>query len=390
MENEDKDYRRVKCDHCGYTFYPPYHDDCTCGNCKLFSKNLFKLVHGKDNVTKEVESKGNKIETTKKTKGTVKKKIPDEPKKLFFYGIVSKERVLIFYNDKKYKYILGLTNDLDIISTSILSGTLDKMLIFLGNEKGDEGEKKLIAHFLERNGVIHVLLGNFSDKDSYWIFTQVSTFFNDMLKKDKINIKKLSKFEKREISIKMNIYINNIEKAVELKVKFEKPNFKYIDNWLRLHYVGLSSESVGVISLLLDKENILKFEEQKHFKPDPEQHISRIVEEIIDFSESVMTAKIEVILATILGNMKGYPRWISIKSGFQKYYFLSFKKLDNQYFLYSITEGNIEKLESLESLLYLYLKDGVSNKFGSSLKVFNRMKAKIRDIMEPFPERKFY
>ena len=68
MENEDKDYRRVKCDHCGYTFYPPYHDDCTCGNCKLFSKNLFKLVHGKDNVTKEVESKGNKIDTTKKTK----------------------------------------------------------------------------------------------------------------------------------------------------------------------------------------------------------------------------------------------------------------------------------------------------------------------------------
>jgi len=88
--------------------------------------------------------------------------------------------------------------------------------------------------------------------------------------------------------------------------------------------------------------------------------------------------------------MKGYPRWISIKSGFQKYYFLSFKKLDNQYFLYSITEGNIEKLESLESLLYLYLKDGVSNKFGSSLKVFNRLKAKIRDILDPFPERKFY
>jgi len=389
MENEDKKYRRVKCDHCGYTFYPPYHDDCTCGNCKRFSKNLFKLVHGKGNVTNEVESKGNKIESRKETKGTVKKKIPDESRKLFFYGIISKERVPVFYNDKKCKYILELTTDLDIISSSILSGTLDKMLIFLGNGKEEE-EKKLIAHFLEKNGVIHVLVGNFSDKDSYWIFTRVSTFFDDMLKKDKINIKKLSKFEKREISFKMNIFLNHIEKAVELKVKFEKPNFKYIDNWLRLHYVGLSSESVGVISLLLDKENILKFEEQKHFKPDSEQHVSQIVEEIIDFSESVMTAKIEVILATILGNMKGYPRWISIKSGFQKYYFLSFKKLDNQYFLYSITEGNIEKLESLESLLYLYLKDGVSNKFGSSLKVFNRLKAKIRDIMEPFPERKFY
>ena len=57
----------------------------------------------------------------------------------------------------------------------------------------------------------------------------------------------------------MNIFLNKIEEAVELKVKFEKPNFDYIDNWLRLHYVGLSSKSVGVISLLLDRENILKF-----------------------------------------------------------------------------------------------------------------------------------
>jgi hypothetical protein len=389
MENEDKNNCRVKCDHCGYIFYPPYQDDCTCGKCKLFSKNLFRIIYGKNNVTNEVETKGLKIESSKKTKGTVKKKTFEATRELFFYGIVSKERIPIFYNDKKSKYILALTNDLDIISTSILSGTLDKMLIFLRNEK-EVKEKKLIAHFLEKNGAIHILVGNFSDKDCDWIFTQVSMFFNDIVKKDKININKLSEFEKREISIKMNIFINKIEEAVELKVKFEKPNFKYIDKWLRLHYVGLSSESVGVISLLLDKKNILKFEEQKHFKPDSENDISQIVEEIIDFSESVMTAKIEVILASILGNMVGYPRWISIKSGFQKYYFLSFKKLENQFFLYCITEGNIEKLESLESFLYLYLKDGVSNKFGSSLKIYNKMKNKIRDIMEPFPERKFY
>jgi hypothetical protein len=389
MDNDNKNHRKVKCDHCGYTFYPPYQNDCTCINCRRFSKSLFRLVYGNNNVTNDEENYFLKVESSKKTEGTVKKKIPILPKKLFFYGIVSKERTPIFYSNKKSKYILALTNDLDIISTSILSGTLDKMLIFLGNGKNVE-EKKLIAHFLEKNGVIHILVGNFSDKDSDWIFTQVSTFFNDMVKKEKINIKKLTEFGKHKISIKLNILINKIEEAVELKVKFEKPNFKYIDNWLRLHYVGLSSESVGVISLLLDKKNILKFEEQKHFKPDFENDISQVVEEIIDFSESVMTAKIEVILASILGNMEGYPRWISIKSSFQKYYFLSFKKLENQFFLYCITEGNIEKLESLESLLYLYLKDGVSNKFVSSLKIYNKMKNKIRDIMEPFPERKFY
>jgi len=77
-----------------------------------------------------------------------------------------------------------------------------------------------------------------------------------MLHKDKINIKKLAEIDKRQISIKINIFLNYIEKAVELKVKFEKPNFNYIDNWLRLDYFGISSESVGVISLVLDKNNL--------------------------------------------------------------------------------------------------------------------------------------
>ena len=389
MENKERSYNRVKCEHCGKIIVAPYHDDCICRNCKLFSIKLFRIIYGKNNFSNEIESKDIKIVSSKIIKGTKKKKISQTPKSLYFYGIVSKERIPIYYNDKKCEYILELINNLDVISTRTLSGTLDKMLIILGNEDEVE-EKKLIARFFEKNKVIHILIGNFSDKESNWIFNQVSMFFNDMIQKDKINIEKLAKIEKREISFKMNIFLNYIEEAVELKVKFEKPNFNYIDNWLRLHYFGLSSESVGVISLLLDRENILKFGEQKHFEPDSENNISRLVNKIIDFSESVLTAKFEAILASILVNMKGYPRWISIKSGFQKYRFLSFKKLENNYFLYCISEGNIEKLESLESFLEMHLKEGVSNKFNSSLKIFNEIKIKIRDTIETIPERKFY
>ena len=386
MENEDKSCSKVKCAHCGYIFVTPYQDDCTCRNCNLFSIKLFRFIHRKNNFIKKVESKDSKIVSRKNIKGTEKRKIPN---KINFYGIVSKERIPIYHNDKKFKYILELTNNLDSISTRTFSGTLDKMLIILGNEE-DVEEKMLITRFFEKNEVIHILIGNFSDKESDWIIYQVSMFFNDMVHKDKINTKKLTKIEKREISIKMNMFLNYIEEAIDLKVKFEKPNVNYIDNWLRLHYFGLSSESVGVISLLLDKENILKFGEQKQFEPDSENDISRLVKKIIDFGESALTAKIEAMLASILANMKGYPRWISIKSGFQKYRFLSIKKLENQFYLYCITEGNIEKLESLESFLYMYLKDGVSNKFTSSLKIFNEMKNKIRDIIETIPERKFY
>ena len=386
MENKERSYSRVKCEHCGKILVEPYNDDCSCSNCNNFSINLFRFKFGNRSSICTEESKEIKPLSTKDIKNTEKKKeIEKESKELYFYGIVSKNRISVYYNDIKWKYFLELTSDLDIISTSTLSGTLDKMLIILGDE-----DDMLIARFFEKKGFIHVLVGNFSDKDSYWVFNQVSMFFNDLTQKFKINIEKLTDIDKRKISFKMNIFLNNIQEALELKVKFEKPNFDYIDNWLRLHYIGLSSASVGVISLLLDRENILKFEEQKHFELDSEMDISQKVEEVIDFSESVLTAKIEVILATILANMKGYPRWISIKSGYQKYSFLSFKKLENDFFLYCITEGNIEKLESLESLLYLYLKEGISNKFTGSLVEYNEIKNKIRDIMEPFPERKFY
>ena len=415
MEHEDKIYNMLKCEHCGYNFVAPYQKDCVCRNCNLFSIKIFRFMYGKYNLFTEVGPKALKIESIKNINRTKKKKVPKIepkalkiesyknlsrtekkkiPKNLFFYGIVSKERIPIYYNNRKSKYILELTNNLDFISKSILSGTLDKMLIILGNE--DEGEeKKLIARFFEKNGVIHILIGNFSDKDSDWIFNQVSWFFNDMVHKDKINIKKLANIDKRQMSIKINIFLDYIEEAVKLKVKFEKPNFNYIDNWLRLDYFGISSETVGVISLMLDKEDVLKFEKQKQFELDSENNISEEEREkkeieIIDYREAVLTAKIEAIIAIILGNMKGYPRWISIKSGFQKYRFLSFKKLENRFFLYCITEGNIEKLESLESSLDLHLKDVVSNKFTSSLKIFNEMKNKIRTTIETIPERKHY
>lgn len=384
MENKKRSYSRVKCEHCGKVLVAPFQQDCTCRNCNLFSKEVFRFLYEKKNVIEKGELKDFKPISSKSEKKTA-----DIQKKLYFYGIVSKTRIPIYYNDKKWKYFLQLTNDLDIISTSTLSGTLDKMLIILGAEAGVDDER-MIARFFEKNDFIHVLIGNFSDKDSYWMFNQVSMFFNDLILKYKNNLEKLDKIDRREISFKLNIFITKMEEAVELKVKFEKPNFNYIDNWLRLHYVGLSSESVGVISLLLDRENILNFNEQKLFEPDSENDISQRVEQVIDFSESVLTAKIEVILATILANMKGYPRWISIKSGFQKYRFLSFKKLENDFFLYCITEGNLEKLESLESFLYLYIKERITKKFTGSLRDYNEIKLKIKSIMEPFPERKFY
>jgi len=278
----------------------------------------------------------------------------------------------VYYSNKDREYFLELTRNLNFIANGNLNRTLDKMLIV------SKYTKEKLTRFFEKNGVIHILVGNFSDKNSDWIFNQVSIFLNDLLKKMKIDdVRKISMIKKDLISHELDQFINYIEKAVELKVKFVRPDYDYIDKWLRVDYIGLSSESVGVISLLLDKENNLKF-----------NTISK--NENIDFKESVLTIAIEAIMTIIRGNMIGYPRWISIKLGFQKYRFLSFKKLENQFFLYCITEGNLEKLESLETALNPYLEDGVSIKFIGSLKPFNEIKNKIRDFIGTISERKFY
>ena len=66
--------------------------------------------------------------------------------------------------------------------------------------------------------------------------------------------------EKKRQGVKSKGVMNSQHKGSILLKEKTATDFKYIDNWLRLHYVGLSSESVGIISLLLDKKNILKFD----------------------------------------------------------------------------------------------------------------------------------
>jgi len=379
--NKDKmNISKVKCEHCGYIFVPPFPEDCICIKCGNFSANLFDFINGKSNYLRDVSVRDIEIQQSRNIKGTKRRKSSDKPAKLFFYGIVSKDRKILFYSNDTYYYILELTNNLDFIATGTLSGTLDKMLIILEDTQEDE-PNTVIARFHEKNGNIHILIGNFSDKDSSWIFNQVSLFFFDYLRKNKVSIENLSDLEKDKIAREMKRFLKYLEQENELKVKFEKASFDLLDDWLRLDYFGLSAESVGVISCLLDSEDHLTFNEQQQFESDSEK---------IEFRESVMTAKIEAILAIIRGNMKGFPRWISIRAGYQKYRYLSFMKLPNKFFFYCVTEGNIEKLDSLESFFKPHLKTVTSKKFTGSLKIFNALKKRLRALVRAIPDRTFF
>jgi hypothetical protein len=142
----------------------------------------------------------------------------------------------------------------------------------------------------------------------------------------------------------------------------------YVEDTIRIDYLGLSSMSIGVISLLIGEE--LNIELQMEVDSPEEEK---------EMKESMLTAKIEAIAANTQGNTGAVPRWISVKLGFQKYRFLTFKKYHNDYYLSFLSEGNLDKIEKVEALLDLEINNVLDTPFSGNLKPFNMLKIRLEN-----------
>ena len=292
---------------------------------------------------------------------------------LKFCGITTTDRTQLFVSNKKWLYFLELTNNLDFIATSILGGDLDKMLL---KSENDEEEK---CQFFEKNKIIYVIYGKFPDKKGKWVLEQMAKFFSDIIRQKDIN--SLSKLDKYHIESKFKgnlLFI--LKEYLQLQDVFSDQEIPYVEDWLRLDYVGLSSMSIGVISLLLDDEDNLDVKVPGEFEDPAEE---------FEMKESLLTAQIEAIAANTLGNTGAYPRWIAVKLGFQNYRFLTFKKYRNDYFLSCLTEGNLRKINKIESHLEPLLINGVDTPFSGNLRPFNKLKSQIKEFMRKVITRKF-
>ncbi|MBY9020653.1 MAG: hypothetical protein KGD67_06330 [Candidatus Lokiarchaeota archaeon] len=288
-------------------------------------------------------------------------------------GITTVDRTELFASNKKWLYLLELTNNLDFIATSILGGDLDKMLL---KSENNEEEK---CQFFEKNKIIYLIYGKFPDKKGKWVLEQMAKHFSDLTRNKDIN--NLSKFEKYDIENKFKgklIFI--LKEYLELQEVFSDQEIPYVEDWLRLDYVGLSSMSIGVISLLLDDEDRLNVKVPGEFEDPAEE---------IEMKESLLTAKIEAIAANTLGNTGAYPRWIAVKLSFQNYRFLTFKKYSNDYFLSCLTEGNLKKIDIIEAQLEPIMNSGINTPFSGNLRPYNKLKSKIKELVKKIIERKF-
>ena len=285
-------------------------------------------------------------------------------------GITSTERTQLYCSNDNYGYLLELTNNLDFIATGFLGGELDKMLLI--SEKEENEEK---CQFYVKKNIIYIVYGKFPDKKGKWILEQMSSNFTELIRgKD---VEKLKKFEKYKIEneFKKRTHFILNEYANKLQEVFTDQEIPYVEDTIRIDYVGLSSMSIGVISILLGEEN-LNIENIGEFDDPDEQK---------EMKESMLTARIEAIAANTQGNTGATQRWIAVKLGFQKYRFLTFKKYQNDYFLSILSEGNLGRIEQVEELLDPEINEVTLNEFSGNLKPFNALKI---DLEQNFGERR--
>ena len=244
--------------------------------------------------------------------------------------------------------------------------------------KSGSGETEK-CQFFEKSNIIYILYGKFPDKKGKWVLEQMAKYFSEIVRGKDVN--NLSKIDKYDIEKKFRIRLISIFKEyLQLQNVFSDQEIPYVEDWIRLDYVGLSSMSIGVISVLLDDEGNLNVKVPGEFEDPAEE---------VEMKESLLTAKIEAIAANTLGNTGAYPRWIAVKLSFQKYRFLTFKKYKNDYFLSCLTEGNLKKIEEVEAKLEPILLDAIEIPFSGNLRPFNKLKAKIKDLIKKIRGRKF-
>ena len=290
-----------------------------------------------------------------------------------FCGITSVERTPLFASNSRLHYLLELSNNLDFIATSILGGDLDKMLL------KSENNEDVKCQFFEKNNIIYLIYGVFPDKKGKWFLEQMAKYYSELVRDKDVN--NLTKIEKFDIDNKFKGYLIFILKEyLQLQDVFSDQEIPYLEDWIRIDYIGLSSMSIGVISLLLDKEDQLNVKVPGEFEN---------LEEEMEMKESLLTAKIEAIAANTLGNTGAYPRWIAVKLGFQKYRFLTFRKYQNDYFLSCLSEGNLRKIENVEAQIEPILYHGIGTPFSGNLRPFNKLKATIKDLFKNAPKCKF-
>ena len=279
-------------------------------------------------------------------------------------GIVTEDRESIYDKNENYSYLQELSINLDYIASSIIGGEIDRLV--LCSDYSQASEKVL---YIKKTGLIYFLYGQFPDKQGYWILNNMRKELESSLKGR--NIKNLSPIDWHELKRNFPKKIENIleqyaKTATDVMTERQIPS---VVDTIRFDYFGMSYQSIGTISKILGNEFL---------KLNPEEDAGVA----IDLKESEITAKIEAIAANTIANTSATPQYLTVKLGYQKMRYLLFEKLDNEYFIYMLAEGNLVQYESVLEQLKGLVKPYTEKPFRGDLKPFIELKKKITEFFQ--------
>lgn len=380
-----RELEKIKCPSCGYVVAKPFPLDQLCPNCKKFLPNLFEVLAKAEDEKKLIKGIPKEIQKVTKTpaselssKVKVKKKavrtielsndeieVKTGEEYIKLLGIITQNRIPIFCSNERYNYLLELACNLDFIASSILGGELDQMML-----ESIETQKMENCIFVIDKSIIYILYGKFPNKKGYWLIEQMKKNLDAAL--EGLDPDQLEKIQANKISRNLESALKYcILEYIKLQEVFSDKKIPFVEDTLKVHYFGLSSQSIGIISLLLGEELPIVYRGPTS-SPQGE----------LEIKESLVTAKVEAMAANTAGNTGAMPRWIAVKLGFQNYRFLTFTQLDKDYIINMLSEGNIEKLEKVEKLLQNVVQDAVQTKFHGDLRPFNKLKTDLKRLFE--------
>ncbi|MHA1112129.1 MAG: hypothetical protein ACTSRE_13555 [Promethearchaeota archaeon] len=396
---KDEEFR--KCPFCGYIMSKPYPEVCpnpTCLN-KIddISKESFTRNIEAQNIRANIERKYELTDTgvssdkprdiknievshasaAEKIKGVKKKKktgiadlkqdvivIPSMGQYFKNIGVVTENRDPIFNKNEEFVYLQELSVNLDAIASIIIGGEIDRLMLL--SDISNATEKVL---YIKKDGLIYFLYGQFPDKHGYLILNdlrrELSSIFGGR-KFDQLSPVELHNL-KRSFPSKVNFVLEQYTKAAT-DIITDRQIPSVVDS-IRFDYFGMSYQSIGTISKILGDDLL-------DLQPGEDTATA------IDIKESAITAKIEAIAAITIANTKATPKYLTVKLGYQKFRYLIFEKLPNDYFIYMLAEGNLEKYDTVAEILKEIAEPYTRKTFRGDLRPFIELRKQIADFFQ--------
>ena len=283
-------------------------------------------------------------------------------------------RNIIFCSSKNHEFILELGANAHDIASSILGGTLERVL-FEAPRKPDAGEEKFEeAMFSARDDLLFCIHGSFKKRPEV-LLQGLQRVMGDVFKGKPVDV--LSKMDRNEVERRAVSFMSHIVSEYKkiTGTSLRRVKIPTMENQAVLHYIGLSYQSIGTLSLLLDGggDDALSIKDMG-FDGDTSDGTAR------ELVESLISAKIEAIAANTLAGVGVFPRYIITKIGFDSYRIIEFLQLENEYNLQVLASGNVEILEGvIRDIIIPEMAGLISMPFKGQLTSHNSVKKALQE-----------